>query len=145
MPSISRTALVEHTAQSMYELVIDVDSYPQFLPWCSAARVDEHSESHQLASVTINQVINRSEFSTRNQLKVNESITMELIDGPFKQLSGTWRFEPLGDTACKILLDIDFEFASPMVAKLIAPAFNKVCDTLVDAFIKRAGELSRPS
>ncbi len=145
MPSISRTALVEHTAQSMYELVIDVDSYPQFLPWCSAARVDERSESHQLASVTINQVINQSEFSTRNQLKVNESITMELINGPFKQLSGTWRFEPLGDTACKILLDIDFEFASPMVAKLIAPAFNKVCDTIVDAFIKRAGELSRQS
>jgi len=145
MPSISRTALVGHTAKSMYELVCDVESYPQFLPWCSAARVDERSESHQLASVTINRVINQSEFSTRNQLISDTSIAMELIDGPFKQLSGTWRFEPLSDSACKVLLDIDFEFATPMVAKLIAPAFNKVCDTIMDAFIKRANELSAQS
>ncbi len=143
MPSISRTALVEHNAKDMYELVCDIDSYPQFLPWCSGARVDERSDTHQLASVTINQVVNRSEFSTRNQLEANQRITMELVDGPFKRLSGTWQFKPLGDTACKVLLDIDFEFASPMVGKLIAPAFNKVCDTLVSAFIKRADELSK--
>ena len=145
MPTISRTALVEHTARDMFELVCDIDSYPEFLPWCSAASVEERSDTHQLASVTINQVINQSKFSTRNQLEVNKSITMELVNGPFKRLSGTWRFEPLGDTACKILLDIDFEFSSPIVAKLIAPAFNKVCDTVVGAFIKRANQLDKPA
>ncbi|MCL4130928.1 UNVERIFIED_CONTAM: hypothetical protein GTU68_013507 [Idotea baltica] len=143
MPSISRTALVEHAAKDMYELVCDIDSYPEFLPWCSGTRVDERSETHQLASVTINQVINQSEFSTRNTLEPGQSITMNLEDGPFKRLRGTWQFKPLGDTACKVLLDIDFEFASPMVGKLISPAFNKVCDTLVSAFIKRADELAR--
>jgi len=141
MPTISRTALVEHTAKDMYELVCDIDAYPEFLPWCSAAQVDERSDTHQVASVTINQVINQSAFSTRNTLETNQSITMELVDGPFKRLSGTWQFKPLGDSACKVLLDIDFEFASPMVARLISPAFSKVCDTLVSAFIKRADQL----
>ncbi len=141
MPTISRTALVEHTSQDMFELVCDIESYPDFLPWCSAARVDEHSETHQLASVTINQVINQSEFSTRNALETNQSITMQLVDGPFKYLTGTWQFKPLGDTACKVTLDIDFEFASPMVGRVISPAFNKVCDTLVNAFLKRADQL----
>jgi len=145
MPTISRTALVEHTAKDMFELVCDIESYPEFLPWCSAAKVDEHSENHQVASVTINQVINQSRFSTRNALSTNESITMELVDGPFKHLSGKWRFSPLGDTACKVLLDIDFEFSNPMVARIISPAFNKVCDTIVSAFIKRADQLSKHS
>jgi len=143
MPTISRTALVEHTPQEMFELVCDIESYPDFLPWCSAAKVDEHSETHQLASVTIDQAINQSEFSTRNALKTNKSIEMELVDGPFKRLSGKWQFEPLGNTACKVLLDIDFEFANPMVGRLISPAFNKVCDTLVNAFLKRADQLGK--
>lgn len=143
MPTISRTALVEHTAKDMFELVCDIDSYPEFLPWCSDATVDERSDTHQLASVSINQVINQSTFSTRNRLDTNQSITMELVDGPFKRLSGTWRFEPLGDTACKVLLDIDFEFSSPVMSRLISPAFKKVCDTIVSAFIKRADQLAR--
>lgn len=126
----------------MYALVCDIGSYPEFLPWCSGARVDEQSESHQLAAVSINQILKQSEFSTRNQLIPGESIAMELVDGPFKHLHGTWRFQPLGDTACKVLLEIDFEFASPVVAKMLSPAFNKVCDTIVNAFIKRAGQVA---
>ena len=68
---------------------------------------------------------------------------MELIDGPFNHLHGTWKFLPLGDTACKIMLDIDFEFASPVVARMLSPAFNKVCYTIVNAFIKRADQMSQ--
>jgi len=143
MPTISRTALVEHTSKDMFELVCDIESYPDFLPWCSAAKVDESSETHQVASVTINQVINQSEFSTRNALETNQSITMELVDGPFKHLTGTWQFKPLGDSACRVLLDIDFEFANPMVGRLISPAFNKVCDSLVNAFLRRADQLGK--
>lgn len=126
----------------MYELVCDIESYPDFLPWCSGSRVDEQSDTHQLAAVSINQVLKQTEFSTRNQLLAGESIAMELVDGPFKHLHGTWTFQPLGDTACKVLLEIDFEFSSPIVAKMLSPAFNKVCDTIVNAFIKRADELS---
>ena len=140
MPTISRTALVEHPANALYELVCDIESYPEFLPWCSGARVDEQSDTQQVAAVTINQVLKQAEFSTRNQLTPGESIAMELVDGPFKYLHGTWRFTPLRETACKVALDIDFEFANPLVAKMLSPAFNKVCDTLVNAFIKRADQ-----
>ncbi len=141
MPTISRTALVEHPAKAMYELVCDIESYPEFLPWCSASRVDERSDTHQRAAVTINQVLKQSEFSTQNVLVDGESIAMELIDGPFNYLHGTWRFHPLGNTACKIELDIEFEFSSPVIARMLSPAFNKVCDTIVNAFIKRANHL----
>lgn len=143
MPTISRSALVEYSAESMYQLVCDIESYPEFLPWCSGARVDEQSESHQLASVTISQIVQQSAFSTRNTLHNNESIAMELVDGPFKYLRGQWRFKPLGvdNNACKISLDIEFEFASTMLAKMISPAFNRVCDTIMNAFIQRAGQL----
>lgn len=143
MPTISRTALVEHPAKAMYELVCDIESYPEFLPWCSGARVDERSESHQFAAVSINQILKQTEFSTRNQLVAGESIVMELVDGPFQHLHGKWQFQPLGDTACKIVLDIDFEFASPVIAKMLSPAFNKVCDTIVNAFIKRAEQVAQ--
>ena len=67
---------------------------------------------------------------------------MELVDGPFKYLRGTWHFKPLGDAACRVTLDIDFEFANPMMGRIISPAFNKVCDTLVNAFLKRADQLA---
>ena len=144
MPSISRTALVEHSASSMYKLVCDIGAYPEFLPWCSAASVQEQSQEHQLASVTISHYLPQSRFTTRNQLESNTMIKMELVDGPFRYLHGTWRFHALAENACKIELDIDFEFSSAVVAGMISPAFNKVCDSLVNAFIKRADNLLKP-
>lgn len=84
----------------------------------------------------------QSTFSTRNRLESERLIGMELIDGPFKQLSGEWRFTELSPDACKIELDIEFEFASTLVGKMLGPAFNTVCDTLVSAFIKRADQLA---
>jgi len=84
----------------------------------------------------------QSTFRTRNQLEQGRLIAMELIDGPFKQLSGEWRFTELSPDACKVELDIEFEFASALVGKLLGPAFNSVCDTLVSAFIKRADNLA---
>jgi len=145
MPTISRSALVEHSASSMFELVCDIESYPEFLPWCSGARIAEQSDSHQLASVSISQYMPQSEFTTSNQLSVNESIQMELVKGPFKYLKGNWRFTPLGESndASKVELDIDFEFATPVLAKMISPAFNSVCDTIMNAFLRRADELKK--
>ena len=143
MPTISRTALVEHSANAMYQLGCDIESYPSFLPWCSAASIEEQSDQHQLASVTISQYLPQSQFSTRNRLESDKSIAMELVDGPFKHLHGTWQFRSLGQNACKVELEIDFEFASPVIAGVVSPTFSKVCDTLVSAFIKRADQLAK--
>jgi len=141
MPSISRSALVSHSASSMYGLVRDIDSYPRFLPWCSAARIQEQSDTHQLASVSMDKRMRSLEFTTRNRLEKDSAIHMGLVDGPFKTLSGVWRFTPLDEHACKVELAIDFEFKSRVLAALVGGAFSKICDTMVAAFVKRADEL----
>jgi len=143
MPSIVRSALVSHPAANMYALVRDVDSYPQFLPWCDSAEVKEESESHQIASVTIDRRMKGISFTTRNALVKDASIQMSLLNGPFQTLSGKWLFTPIDDTACKVELIMDFEFQSRLVGLVMGPAFSKICDTMVAAFVKRAAELDR--
>jgi len=138
MPTIERTALVPHRAADMYALVVDVPSYPEFLPWCSGASVQSQTATHQQASVSINAVFSQTEFRTNNQLSADERIVMELEDGPFKHLRGAWAFKALGDAGCKITLVVDFEFSNAIMGRAISPVFTKVCDTLVDAFIQRA-------
>ncbi len=143
MPSVVRSALVSHPASQMYDLVCDVESYPAFLPWCDSAVVKEQSDSHQLASVTIDRRMKGISFTTRNTLIENESIEMKLVDGPFRKFGGIWRFKPLDDTACRVELSMDFEFQSRILGALLGPAFTKICDTMVAAFVKRADDLQK--
>lgn len=142
MPSISRSALVTHSAAQMYSLVRDVESYPQFLPWCANASVAEQSETHQLASVFMDKRMRGLEFTTRNRLEPHAAIHMGLVDGPFKKLSGAWRFTSIEENACKVELTIDFEFKSRILAGVLGGAFSKICDTMVAAFVKRADEIA---
>lgn len=141
MPTITRSALVEHAASDMYQLVTDVDRYPEFLPWCRAAHVVEQSGDSQTATVTIDERMKSASFTTKNRLEPGEAIHMTLVDGPFRQLSGTWRFKSLAKNACRVELDIDFEFKTKVFAIVMGPAFSKICDTLVDAFVRRANQL----
>ena len=142
MPSISRSALVTHSAADMYALVRDIESYPRFLPWCADASVAEQSEAHQLASVHMDKRMRGLKFTTRNRLEPDSAIHMGLVDGPFRKLSGVWRFTPLDDKACKVELAIDFEFKSRVLGAVLGGAFSKICDTMVAAFVKRADELA---
>lgn len=143
MPSVVRSALVSYSAPKMYALVCDVESYPSFLPWCDSAHVKEQTETHQLASVTIDRRMKGVSFTTQNTLTPDESIEMKLVDGPFKRLGGVWRFKSLDETACRVELSMDFEFQSRILGTVLGPAFTKICDTMVAAFVKRAGELER--
>jgi len=144
MPIIERTALVPFSAAEMYDLVVDVEAYPQFLPWCAGAQVHSQSDEAQSASVSINAVFSQTEFRTQNQLDPGRQVRMQLEDGPFQHLSGEWRFKPLGDAGCKVCLEVDFEFANAMVRRAIQPVFTRVCDSIVDAFIARAHERLSP-
>lgn len=142
MPTIARSALVSHSASQMYALVNDVASYPQFLPWCDTARVIEQTDQHQLASLTIDRRMKGISFTTRNTLSENESIAMALVDGPFRQLRGVWHFKALDDASCKVELSMEFEFKSRVFGALMGPAFTKICDTMVAAFVKRADQIN---
>ena len=141
MSRISRSALVEYTASQMYQLVLDVESYPEFLPWCSAGEIAEISDEHQVATVSINKAFKQTKFTTQNTLEQNQQIAMSLQDGPFKHLNGVWRFKALGDSACKVELDIEFQFSSSVVEKMIGPAFSAVTQTVVNSFVKRAKDV----
>ena len=141
MPSISRSALVAHSAANMFSLVCDIESYPQFLPWCSDASVAENSDTHQLATVFMDKRMRGLKFTTRNRLETNEAIHMGLVDGPFKKLSGVWNFTQIDERSCKVELAIDFEFKSRILATLLGGAFSAICDSMVAAFVKRAGDL----
>lgn len=141
MPIIARSALVAHSAAQMYQLVHDVEAYPEFLPWCDSASISEQSETHQLASLSIDRRMRGIKFTTRNRLEENEAIHMSLVDGPFRQLKGVWRFKAIDDDACKVELEMDFVFKSRIFGKLLEPAFSKICDSMVAAFVKRADHL----
>ncbi len=142
MAVIHRSALVHYSAAEMYALVNDVASYADFLPWCRASRVISQSEDEMLASVEIAKGLLNQVFTTRNKLVKDRRIDLQLVDGPFKTLQGSWRFEPLKtENASKVSLDLEFEFDSAMISIAAKPVFTAIANSLVDAFVKRAVEV----
>ncbi|ATC98266.1 hypothetical protein PSPO_a1143 [Pseudoalteromonas spongiae UST010723-006] len=141
MPQISRSALVMFSAQQMYDLVNDVSKYPEFLPNCSGAKVHNQNELCMSASVEISKAGMRKWFSTENTLKAGQAIDMRLIDGPFKTLAGGWKFTALDDHACKVSLELNFEFTNKLVELAFGKVFNEVANNMVKAFTQRAKQV----
>lgn len=138
MTTISKSALVSHSPEEMFKLIDDIESYSEFLPWCGKATEIFRGEKNVEASVLISHSGFNKEFTTQNKNTAFSKIEMHLVDGPFKKLDGIWLFEPLGNTACKVSLNLEFEFSSKIVGVTLGPIFSKIANTLVDAFIKRA-------
>ena len=141
MATVQKSALVLYSAADMYALVNDVESYPQFLPWCRSARVDHYTEYEVRATIEMAKGGVHKSFTTVNRVQKNKMINIRLLEGPFKRLEGYWRFEPLRADACKISLDMEFEFASQLLRMAIEPVFKQIANSLVDAFCQRAVEL----
>lgn len=141
MPNLERTALVSHSAKQMFDLVNNVDAYPEFLPWCSAAQTLERGTGYNIARVNMKKGPLSQHFTTRNELADGESITMSLVDGPFKQLNGKWVFEEIGELGCKVSFCIDFSFSGFLLQKTLSPIFNEICGRMVDAFVVRARDV----
>ena len=141
MTKISRSALIQHPAHRMYDLVNDVERYPEFLPWCRAARAIEQTHSAQTASISMVMTGIKQQFTTQNTMIPGERIDMALVDGPFSQLKGCWQFKALGDEGCKITLDMEFLFSSVLLEKTVGILFSDICNSLVDAFCQRADAL----
>lgn len=141
MTVISRSALVPYSAEKMYALVDDVPSYPQFLPWCRSASEISRDEDEVQASIELYKSGIHKSFTTRNRLQPHKMIEMRLVEGPFKHLEGFWRFERLDDNACKVSLDIEFEFATRLLDMTLGRVFGQITSSLIDAFLKRAQQL----
>ena len=122
----------------MFELVNNINDYSQFLNWCDSSSILNQSDNQITASVEINKGGIKQTFSTLNTLTPYKSIAMELVDGPFDELSGEWRFEPLGDNAAKIYLDLQFKFKSMLIDMALSPVFKNIANSQLDSFVERA-------
>ena len=141
MQSVQRSALVSYHAAEMFALVDDIESYPQFLPWCGATHVLSRDADEVRATIEIAKSGIRKSFTTANRLQPNEMIEIQLLDGPFRHLEGFWRFDSLGDEACKVSLNLEFEFSSRMLGMMVGPVFSQIANSLVDAFCARASDV----
>jgi len=122
----------------MFELVNNIDDYSQFLNWCDSSSILNQSDDQITASVQINQGGLKQSFSTLNTLTPYKSIEMQLLDGPFDELSGEWRFETLGENASKVHLTLQFKFKSMLIDMALSPIFKSITNSQLDAFVSRA-------
>jgi ribosome-associated toxin RatA of RatAB toxin-antitoxin module len=138
MQLVERSALVTYTAAQMFALVNDVERYPEFLPWCVAARAESVAADETIASLKVARGVLRTEFTTRNSLKQDEQIQMKLLHGPFRDLQGEWRFEPIGNRGSRVYFRIEFEFKNRLAANAFNAVFEAMCGTIIEAFAQRA-------
>lgn len=141
MVTVDRSALVPHAAATLYALVADVERYPEFLPWCSGASVRALDGGAVSATLDVRFKGFRQSFTTRNDNRPHESITMALERGPFRSLNGVWRFTPLGESASRVELHLEYDFSSMVLERIAGPAFEYMAGTFVDAFVRRAASL----
>jgi ribosome-associated toxin RatA of RatAB toxin-antitoxin module len=141
MRKVHRSALVPYSAAQMFSLVDDVASYPEFLPWCSAADVHLREPGVVEATLELRRAELSRKFRTRNTTVPDSSIDMALVDGPFRHLEGRWTFTQLGDAGSKVELNLAFEFASSVIDAMLGSFFEDTCNSLVEAFIRRAREI----
>ena len=141
MATITRSALVMHSAAEMFSLVNDVSCYPQFMDGCTSVEVFEHGDTTMLARLDLKKAGVKISFMTRNYLHAPTSIEMTLEDGPFKQFKGLWEFKPLTDEACKVSLNLEFEFSNKGLGLASSNLFSGVANNLVDSLCKRADQL----
>lgn len=141
MALTEKSVLVEYSAAQMYALVADVPRYAEFLPWCGGAQILSRDGDVVHAAISIDFRGIRQKFSTENRQREPELIEMRLLNGPFRELDGSWRFKALGDRACRIDFRLHYEFSSKLLEKLVGPVFHYIANTFVDAFVKRAAQL----
>lgn len=135
---VERTAILPFASQQMFDIINDIEQYPDFLPWCSDARVERHDETEMLAMLAVKYGRLNLKFKTLNTLVLNEKVSMTLVEGPFKNLQGEWQITALNDSACKVTLNMNFAFSNPITHGLFAKVFQSVVTTQVDAFEQRA-------
>ena len=143
MKHVRKSVLLWYSPSEMYGLVTGVAAYPQFLPWCEKAEIVKTHADGVTARLSLAYMGVRHAFTTRNTHVANASVTLQLVDGPFSQLAGTWLFKSLGQPgatqqACKIEFDLRYAFASPALEAVVSPVFDRVANTFVESFVQRA-------
>lgn len=127
-----------YSTKEMFDLVNDVEAYPEFLPNCSDSKVVSRNDSNMTASLEISKAGIKKWFTTENTFVDEHTVVLNLVDGPFKKLQGRWYFQSLDSKACKVNLQLEFEFSSKLVELAFGKIFNDVAKNMVNAFTQRA-------
>ena len=138
MSRIRKQITVPYTAEQMYDLVYDINSYPTFIPLCNSSEVHEEQDNKSRAIMKIAKGPLGFEFSTHNTMEKGRSISINLENGPFKSLKGVWRFNPIGTHQCIVSLHFDFEFSNILLDVALGGLFKQLCDSMVESFHKQA-------
>ncbi|MBU2570262.1 MAG: type II toxin-antitoxin system RatA family toxin [Gammaproteobacteria bacterium] len=141
MVLVQKSALVKYSAQKMFDLVDNIEAYPEFLPWCSGSRILSRKDDVVEAELMVAKGGFKKSFATRNKLDHGGRITIELLNGPFTHLEGKWDFMPLREDASKISLDLEFEMSGKLASLAFGAVFNQICNTMVASFTERAKEI----
>lgn len=144
MKTVHKTVLIWYSAAEMFALVTDIPSYPEFLPWCDEAEIVSRNANGMEARIGLAFAGIKQSFTTRNTHEADRKVCLKLVDGPFSKLDGQWDFVPVGaggERACKIELNLRYDFDNAALATLVGPVFDKIAGSLVDAFVKRAGKV----
>ena len=143
MAVVEKSALVPYPARALYEIVADVESYPEFLPWCKSARLLSKTDDELCGEIVVSKAGVTRAFATCNRLYPWHRMEIRLKVGPFRKLEGAWEFTELRENACKVALRLEFEFSSGLMDKAFGVVFGQIANSLVDAFCKRAADLAR--
>jgi ribosome-associated toxin RatA of RatAB toxin-antitoxin module len=139
--NLRKSALVDHPAEALFDLIEAAEHYPAFLPWCAGAQIVSRDEATVAADITVAFAGARFTFRTRNPKQRPHFMAIHLERGPFRDFEGEWRLAALGDAACRIDFALRYEFDSALVGKLAGRVFDRIADSLVDAFVRRADAL----
>lgn len=141
MREIRRSALMSYPASRLYDIVADVPRYPEFLPWCKEAEILSTEGEVVTARLGLARGLARARFTTENRMNPGRSVEMRLVDGPFSALEGRWDFHPIAQAGCRVEFRVRFATAGRLATLALGPAFERICNELVDAFGRRAREL----
>jgi coenzyme Q-binding protein COQ10 len=141
MPHHHEQRILPHSAAQMFDLVADVKSYPEFLPWVSAIRIRKNDEQEMLADMVVGFKSLRETFSSRVLKTPKSSIVVDYLDGPMKHLHNAWLFKDLPDGGSKVDFTVDFSFRNRVFEALAGQFFDSALRKMTSAFIERADTL----
>ena len=142
---VRKSALVEHSAEQMFDLIEAAEDYPAFLPWCAGACILYRDETNVAAEIKVDFHGLRFALTTRNPKRRPEYMAIVLERGPFRKFEGEWRLTPLAPSACKIEFGLQYEFDSPLMGRIAGTVFDRITNTMVDAFVVRARDVHGPA
>ncbi|MFC1542550.1 type II toxin-antitoxin system RatA family toxin [Pseudomonadota bacterium] len=140
MHSFEETRILPCSAIDMYDAVMDIEAYPEFLPWVAGAKILTRDEDELSAELVAELAGVQYSFKTLDRFMPGKLVEIRLLDGPFKFLESLWSFEQLGESSCRVHFSIEFEFRNMMLDLVASPVFSTACKSMVHAFEKRAAE-----